>query len=320
MRAYEELVQRLCLSREEKLGGLSDGARDELEMAVRADPTTFIDTPGDEAFALVVQALERYESSAQGEDLLDDEAYFAARAARLARLESDCKSALTVDSDCLEAALVCVLARDLEPERLLGELIELADQTKPADQGADKDQWYDVRLRSRLRLEAAISRTCLDSARYRMAAKQCEQLLRKAPSDVLGARHTCLLAYARLEDEDAFDAVDVRFSRQGSAWRHLAHTILLYKLGRMGAAKRALDGYARLCTGGAYALLRPIIVDVYIPDRPESASLSFEEATLAVNEADPIIMDVPDFISWAQTQGDLLLRASDFAERNGLDW
>ena len=104
MRAFDELVQRLCLRKEQELGGLSEGARAELELAVRADPSAFVSSPADEAFGLVVQALERHEAAAQGEDLLDDEAYFTARAARLARLERDCNAALSVDENCLDAA------------------------------------------------------------------------------------------------------------------------------------------------------------------------------------------------------------------------
>ena len=63
-----------------------------------------------------------------------------------------------------------------------------------------------------------------------------------------------------------------------------------------------------------------MLADVYLPDRPETRPLSFEEATLAIHEADPIIVDVPDFVSWAQLQGDLLYQAEDFARRNDLDW
>lgn len=333
MRAFDELIWRLCQHRGERLGGLSEGARKELELAVRADPTSFIDCPEDEAFALVVQALERHEASADGEDLLDDDAYLAARASRLERLERDCRSALSVDQNCLDAALLALLARDLEPERLLTALIELEQDmvsgkadtvatrgTSSAGSAGGGDLWANVPERGRLRLHAAIARTCLDSARYRMAAREGERVIALAPSDELGARHTCLLAYARLEDEDSFYALDARFSRQGSSWRHIAHAILLYKLGSLSAARRALIGYARLCEGGAYALLRPVLADVYLPDRPPVEPLSFEEATLAIHEADPIIMDVPDFIGWTQGQEEVVHLASSFARRNDYDW
>lgn len=320
MNAYDELVARLCRRREQQLGGLSDGGRAELVRAVRDDPTAFIDTPADEAFALVVRALDRHDSAAEGKDLLDDEAFYEARSARLARLARDCQAALDLDPGCLDAALLIVLAQDVEPERLLGRLIELEKEVGEPQSQDGADLWEDLAARPRLRVSAAIARTLLDSARYRMAAARCEKLVSCAPNDQLGARHTGLLAYARLEDEDAFDALDVRFSRQGSAWRHIAHAILLYKLGRMGAARRALDGYARLCEGGAYALLRPVMADIYLPDRPPVKPLSFEEATLAVHEADPIIMDVPDFVGWIEGQEAITHLAEGFARRHDLDW
>ena len=33
----------------------------------------------------------------------------------------------------------------------------------------------------------------------------------------------------------------------------------MYKLGRMSAARRALAGFDRLCQGGSYALMRPVL-------------------------------------------------------------
>ena len=75
--------------------------------------------------------------------------------------------------------------------------------------------------------------------------------------DPLGARHTSALALARLEDEAALDALEASFGRRGDSWTQLARLILFYKLGRMGAARRALKGLDTLCEGGVYALLRP---------------------------------------------------------------
>lgn len=320
MNARDELIARLARRRAEKLGGLTEGGYHELELAVRENPEPFVEDPADDAFYRVVRALERHDAACEHEDLLDDDAYMAARSKRLGRLAADCEAAFAVDPSCLDAALLHTLACDLDSDRLLNALFELEETLVPWEEDDAHDAWDDLTLRPRLRLEAAMARTCLDTARYRMAAELGEGLLRRAPSDALGVRHTCDLAYARLEDEPAFEALDQRFARRGDSWNHLARTILLYKLGRMGAAKRALEGYARLCEGGAYALLRPMLVDVYLPDRPEVRPFSFEEATMAVHEADPIIVDVPDFVTWAQSQRTVYFAAQDFARRNDLDW
>ncbi len=62
------------------------------------------------------------------------------------------------------------------------------------------------------------------------------------------------------------------------------------------------------------------MVDTYLPDRPTAAPYSFDEATLAVHEADPIIVDVPDLVTWVQNQPDMLAAAKSFADKSGLDW
>lgn len=288
---------------------------------MRNDTASFIDNPQDEAFLLLTKALERHEESRHGEELLDDNAFFEARSKRMSRLQRDCEAVLAVDPNCLDALLLKNLARDIDPDPLLPDLLELqTDASLVLGSAPPADIWDDLALRPLLRIKAAVARTCLDSARYRMAAETCEDGIALSPSDMLGMRHTCALAYARLEDETAFDALDVRFSRQGSAWSHLSRAILLYKLGRMPAARRAISGYAHLCEGGAYALIRPVMVDTYLPDRPDAAPLGFVEATLAVSEADPIICDVPDFIAWAQGLRDVWFSGKDYAERHGLDW
>lgn len=319
MNGRGELVTRLARRRADKLGGLTEGGYHELELAVKADPAAFLDDPADEAFFMVVKAIERHDASCVDDDLLDDDEFVVARLKRLQRLEADCADALRYDDTCVDAHLLAILARDHDPDRLLSELLDYRDSMEPVE-ATGADLWDDLSLHARLRLQAAIARTCLDTARYRMAAQEGLTAIDLAPSDALGARHTCDLAYARLEDEASFEALDQRFSRQGDSWNQLARTILLYKLGRMGAAKRALEGYARLCEGGAYALLKPVLIDIYLPDRPEVRPFSFEEATLAVHEADPIILDVPDFVSWAQSQRSVYFAAQDFAEGRGLDW
>lgn len=322
MNARLELVERVASRRRAELGTLSDAAYQELLEAVRDDVEHFIDTPEEEAFLLVTKAVERESASRHGEDLLDDDAFFESRSRRMARLVRDCDEALGADSHCLDARLLHVLAQDQDPDQTLGPLLEL-EQAAIARLGSSPmpaDAWTDVQLRPLLRVKAAVSRSSFDSARYRLAAEKGEEAIALSPSDALGARHTCTLAYARLEDEAAFDALDVRFYRQGSAWSHLGRAILLYKLGRMAAARRAINGFTRLVEGGAYALIKPIMIDTYLPDRPEAAPLSFAEATLAVHEADPVICDVPDFVGWAQGIRDVWFSAQDFATRNGFDW
>jgi len=318
MDAREELVQRCAIRRREKIGTLSDEGFAELVLAVRNDPTAFVDTPSEEALVALATALATYEQSLDNDDLLDDDEYTATRKRRLSALADACDRATSVDSGCVDARLVSILAHDLGPDDLLAQLLELREKVDAPI--VDGDAWSDVFSRPSLRLDAAIVRTCLDGSRFKMTLDRAEKLMGSAPSDALGARYTAALAYARLEDEAGFDALDARFGHRGNTWSNLARAVLLYKLGRMSAARRALRGYCELCAGAAYALLKPEFVEIYLPDRPAAAPSSFEEAVLAVHESEPIIADVPDFIAWAQSQPWLEQSASQFADKNDFDW
>lgn len=328
MKAWDELVTRCALRRREKIGPLSDQAFAELTLAVRESPLNFVDAPAEQAFLALARALDAWHAGATASEMLDEEEFQAERARRLSTLAQAAEKAVALDEGCLDARLVAVLARDLEPDELLRELLALERAEAKAEgpleglapQDAGTDVWDNVLTRPRLRLRAAVARTCLDGARYRMAQSAASSLLEVDARDPLGARHTMALALVRLEDEPGFDALDAQFSQQGDAWSHLGRAILLYKLNRIGAARRALRGFDELCTGGAFALLRPSFVELYLPDRPDAAAGSFEESVMAVREAEPIIADVPDFVGWCQEHDWLTASAERFARRNDLDW
>lgn len=319
MNAWEDLVTRCAERRCSELGGLSDQGYEELLLAVRENPASFAESPSEQALLVVARALDSYRASTENDDLLDDAAFEAERTRRLAALREECARACRIDERCLDARLIGLLAADLEPDPLLEGLLGL-EREFAGDDAPKGDAWDRVELRPRLRLRAAVARTCLDGARLRMAESAALSVIDAAPSDPLGARGTLMLACARLEDEPGFDAACARSSRQESAWSHLARTLLLYKLDRMSAARRALRGFDELCEGGAYALLRPTFVEVYLPDRPEAAPCSFRECMLATREAEPIIADTPDFIAWCQGNDWLVSSACRFAEKNDLDW
>lgn len=324
MNARNELVRRLSIKRSRQLGSLSKEGFAELEHAVRKSPMDFVDDAAEEAFATIAQALARYEDSLHDDDLLDDEQYLETRSKRLARLSQACQTALDMDAECVDARLLQLLAADSAPDKLHDELWNLDAQLEESQgtlaPGAAGDNWADVFARPRLRLKAALARTSLDTARFAMARSYCEDLLACAPLDALGARFTYALTLARLEDEEGFEWLDAREGRKGNSWFHLSRVILMYKLGRMPAARRALRGYTQLCQGGAYILLQPIFVDIYMPDRPHFEPGGFTEAMLAAHEAEPIIADIPDFLAWASDQSGFYDSAIEYRNRHGLDW
>ena len=324
MNGHEEQITRLALKRRRKLGSLSDEAFAELELAVRENPSRFVDDDEEQAFSQVVAALDRYHDSCRDDDLLDDEQYAAAANKRYARLETDARNALSVDPDCVDAMLLASIAHGSQPDEYVDQLIDyekmINEEFGSIPRTATGDTWTDVFMHPRLRLSNSIAFAFFNTARYRMTVDRCCDLLAISPLDALGARFLCALAMARLEDERGLDWLDARDKRRGNAWMHLSRTLLMYKLGRMPAARRALRGFDNLCPGGAYALLQPVFVDSYLPDRPAFTPQTFSETILAVHEADYVISDVPDFPHWASDLPWFWESAHDFCHKNGFEW
>ena len=321
MRPRDELIDRIAARRAQELGGLSDEAFAELQLSVREAPESFLTHPDDIAFRRIADALERYDRARIDDDMLDDEGYLKVRDSAFERLRLAMQEVLELDPENVDARLILIQISDFDSENYLDALCEL-DATVSREAGPlQKDRGREAVFdKPRLRLRAAIARAYFDTARYRLAATCCEELLDLDPADEQGARHTLALVYARLEDETAFEELWNRFERRGNAWFYLAHAVLLYKADRLPAATRAIKGFSDLCRGGAFCLLHPAYVDVYIPDRPAAAPGSFEEVLLAVHEADPLIGDTPDFCGWARSIPQIAEASERFAREQGFDW
>lgn len=317
MRFLEEIAERVAVHRratlEAERGPMSEEAFAELRNAVTADMASYLTDPSDCAIKTVYDALIADDAARSEEEFLDDASYEAAREKRYARLQAACTAALALDEHCLDAQQVLIMTNGHEPYKTLASLREFAETMGEVPTDA-------LMRRPYLRVLAATARLELECACYKRARAAAEQLIKLDPTDELGARYTLAIALARLEDEAALNTLDARFAHSGNAWMHLARTVLMFKLDRMDAARRALRGYTSLCRGGAYALLRPVFVETYIPQRPLFEPGSFEEAVLAVRECDPIIMDTPDFLAWAAAQDDFSQQAQAFARKNDLDW
>jgi hypothetical protein len=322
MNAREELIERLAEQTKNNLGQLSGAAYAELVHAVRKDPAEFARTAADESELVVVNALERFERDLLEDEFLDDNAFAVEHAAWIARLRSGLARALSIDPMNVKARLIEMLTREGEAGERYDALHELenllTEQQGTIARLAGADDPY--ALRDRMRVHAAIARTAIEAGDYKMARDVALNMLDVDEKDPFGARYTLALAFARLEDEDGFNRLDQSLHRHGNAWSNLARVLLLYKLDHEAAAKRALKTFLTLNDGAAYALLRPLYIEPYLPDRPEFDPGSFEEATLAVSEAEPIIMDTPDFIGWVSSQADSMRLAETFAADNDLEW
>lgn len=226
---------------------------------------------------------------------------------------------IQTDPHCYDAATLDTLITCDTFEQAISRLEQLEPEARVWCQERSRlfddpvaDPWDAVFLRPWLRMRSRCIDLYVQASCYREALSRCEQMLAEAPADGQGIRHTAALLYARLEDEEGLNALDVRYGREGSCWMHLARALLLYKLGRTDAARRAVGGLAELCPGAAFYLVNPSYVPPYLPDRPLFKPGSPEESLLATYEAEYLVMDTPEFVSWAMTQPKFAQAADKF--------
>lgn len=331
MNLTEELVQRCALKRRASIGSMSDAAYEELLLAVQSDLKSYASETDELPMYHLAQAVKLYQDSQLNDDSYTDEEFVQARITRLQTFLHALKNIREKYGENTDLLRMDALIHTSDPESLLQALLAIQNQAKKEAKRTSNledsktsatiphDMWADVFTRPRLRLQAAIGRTYADTARFKLAATTCEQLLEESPSDAVGARFTLALTYARLEDEAALNRLDDRFNHHSNAWIELARAILLFKLSRISSARRALKSYQMNTEGGAFALLHPTFVDIYIPDRPEVKTGSFNEALLAIHEAEPVIVDVPDFVEWAGNIPEFAAASDAYAAANGFD-
>lgn len=319
----DEAIERAAIKRRRRLGPMSDEAFEELRIQAHEYPEDFVTEAPEQAIMGLAETLEAIDHEAAHDDALDDQQYLARRTDRMERIRAASAVALAIDPHCVYGELLHIMASPLDGNGRMAALLDLdrrVAKEAPMEIPSDGSAWDRVFLRPRLRLKAAIARQGVEVASYRLARQTAEGLLDAMADDELGARYTLALVLARLEDEDALDALDARFDRHGNPWMHLARALLLYKLDHLGAARRAVKGFCQLCEGGAYVLLRPAYVETYLPDRPSVTPGSFEEVVLAVHEADPVVVDAPDFVDWCASVPGVMEEARKFAQERGFDW
>ena len=328
MLVMSEYVSRMLRKRSAQDPTLSDDEAELGRIAREAmrDPDSFVTDDEDRAFL----ALARATSVARREieDAEDAEAYgeSAPAASDLTRTRHELQRCLEIDPHCYDARLLLTLADAKNDDDVLARLLALEDEARAwCRQRSDEldgfvlDPWDALFMRPYLRIEGRIVDLLTTSARYRAALERCRRLLADSPADGQGIRHTAALILARLEDEKGLDDLDARFGRTGSAWMHVARAILLYKLGRMDAARRAVTGLATLCPGAAYYLANPTYVQPYLPDRPPFTPGTAQESLLATYEADFLVMDTPDFVTWALSVESFTHAASEYGRLHGDD-
>ena len=318
MNLWDELLERIRTRKAQDLGPLSIAAGVELDDAISKAPQKFITTAEDRAFYMFVQLMDTIAVKHAAFEGLEDEDFYQKRTQWLTFINQSCTTILATDPHCTDAKTLQILSEDYPPERTF-ELLD-SHAVKSISRRYISDAWENIYARPSLRARAAASRAMLETARYSQAIRTCETLIRSDQADHVGARYTLALAYARLELEEQLEALEASYHHRSNAWFALARIILLYKLDRMSAARRALQGFMRAYEAGSFLLIKPIYVELYLPIRPSFDRGSFEEVAMACSEAEPILMDTPDLITWAQEHDDFVNQAKNFAHDNGFEW
>ena len=319
---------------------LTDSARELLHAEVRKHPERYATTMHAQALLSYMRVHDKLLHDLDGmEDIIDDEEFLHKEQKLFQDARVELFKIWHTDKLCVDAQLLDIELSEAGIDAQLNDLMKLEGTVREHLQrsapGFDPDApglWDASQLGGATAAEATrtnpeaigwlhtlevLSQACMGSARYKAAASYARKVMR-AEGYPNRASGTLLLALARLEDEDGFFAAahETGADEESSPWYLLGRTILLYKLGRMRNAQRALREFAERCDGGAFFLLNPTYLTPYLPVRPEPRE-SWDLAHQAVWEADGIIVDIPDFATWASSVKGVRDISEDFADRNG---
>lgn len=345
-RAY--LAAHLERSYCERHPGLTPAARELVREQIAKDPERYLFDDHDRALYRYGKVRERLLSGlAALDDVSSDEAFEQGRAQLVGETRVALARIAENDRLCIDAALLNILLADVSPDNSLGDLMwlekharaYLAGSVEGFDEAAPRFWTAEALAREGagaaeltrsepvligwLHTLEAISQVCFATGRHRAAIAHARTVMR-ADGYPHHAEGTIFLALARLEDEDGFFSFarsyekrhDDRVAAEDSPWYLLSRTLLLYKLGKDKAARRALRDFAARCEGGAFFLFNPGFAAPYLPVRPEPRE-SWSLAQQAAGEADIVIADTPDFRPWAESFPDVVALSDDFADRNG---
>lgn len=324
---------------------LTPAARGLVRDGVRRHPEKFADDEHAQALLAyagirdgLLRELDRLENAID-----DDDEYERRRGALFDATRLELAKVGEADRLCIDAQLVDILLADVPLDSCINDAMELEARTRtwlsgnvPGFDLQAPHYWDPSALeavdgvpesvcdRTRrdpvmvgwLHTLGVLAQACLGTGRYRAAASYARQMGRGAGFED-ASTGTVLLALARLEDEDGFFEAARRGSgTEDSPWYLLGRTLLLYKLGRRKNARRALRDFVGRCEGGAFFLLNPTYLAPYLPARPP-VDAPWKLTHQALWEADGIIVDTPDFVTWASGIDGVEDASERFAELNG---
>lgn len=158
------------------------------------------------------------------------------------------RKARRLEPDYVDAALMEIEATAENPYEQEGRLFELQRKAEKLlrEQGCfGKDSigdfWFIIETRPYMRVCHLYVETLLMNRKMRLAAKECESMLRLCSGDNLGVRYTLIHIYAYLEEEKAAQKFFKACEEECGTRFPLAMALLSYQLGKEDAARQYLQ-------------------------------------------------------------------------------
>ena len=152
-----------------------------------------------------------------------------------------------------------------------------------------------------LRWLASMAELALICGRNLETVRLCEKLFAIDPHDTADARYTLALAYAKLEDDQGYDALMARYPQLSPSrppddgWALLARLALAHKRNDLDEARRILALIVKIYPGCEYALVR----QSELPDGAFARILvtpySEDEMIVAISESTVLLQEGNDF-------------------------
>lgn len=288
--------------------------------AFSADPASLIHTDRDRSFHLVAKATE----------IVDYRLPFLSDEEEIERLgkqaENYLREAAELDSGNWDAQRMLAALDAVSNDAYVSYLLDHKDKVEraaaalqtDAEDPYDREFARDLGQRPWLRWLAALASRALIAGQYRLSLKIAEDSLTLAPEDPTGARHTAMLALAKLEAEpmelEAFRARHAlayrvaEFPRRRTAmpaldaWTLIAQMNLAYRALDFDGADRALHSIIRAYPHAAEVLFYQSEFPDGVFGRVNVEPGSADELVLALSEATPLLqegMGTPDDASFS---------------------
>ncbi|MDO4792795.1 MAG: hypothetical protein Q3993_01335 [Filifactor alocis] len=264
----------------------------------------FVEAWGD----IITKAVEELEAGNKDREEIADELFQLSQAAPTKKGRTELlKKVLEFDKNNLDAESKLIEYSSSNVESRIKKYQKLIEK---ATKNLEREGWFEyegefwgfIETRPYMRLRFDYMWELLNAGKMRMAAQECEEMLRLSENDNLGVRYHLMFLWVLLEEEDELLDLYERYPEEGTHFL-LAFSMLYYKLNEM---KKAEEYIARLVKVNPDTVLffRDILEDrlyEYVPEilgayRPDT----MEEFLTIFQNSEYLFLDVHAYLEWGK--------------------